>query len=56
MKPELIFEKAFFCAPAQAIISQEVRVIIAYIDKHRDQMRRFEELALRALGETWPCR
>ena len=45
------------CAPDKANVGQAIRVVIAYIDQRPSRMNeRFEDLALEALQQAWPCR
>ena len=45
-----------FCLPAEATFGQEIQVVMAYIDKHPEQMHlQFSQLAYVALKAAWPC-
>ena len=49
--------KALFCPPDNATFNQEVRVVVAYIDKHPEQLHEsFNLLALTALSIAFPCK
>jgi hypothetical protein len=44
------------CAPAAASVSRTIRVVVYYIDQRPARLHeRFEDLALEALQQEWPC-
>jgi hypothetical protein len=52
-----ILKHALFCPPEQVTYEQELRVVVAYIDKHPERMHeRFTLLAMTALAVTSPCK
>ncbi len=45
------------CFPAGATMTQTARVVVSYMERNPAALHRpFEELALKALREAWPCR
>jgi hypothetical protein len=45
------------CPPTGSNIGQAIRVVILYIDQRPARMHeQFEDLALEALQQAWPCR
>jgi hypothetical protein len=48
--------RLFFCAPSGATVGQALRVVVLYIDQRPARLHeRFEDLALEALQQAWPC-
>lgn len=44
------------CVPDDVTVQQMAKVVVAYIEQHRDRAREpFQGLALEALASTWPC-
>ena len=44
------------CSPERTTLGQTLIVIVRYIDQRPERMdERFEDLALEAILETWPC-
>jgi hypothetical protein len=55
----LYFGSANFgiCFPAGATVGQAIKVVTLYIDQRPARMHeQFEDLALEALQQAWPCR
>ena len=52
------FARYYFgaCSPERATVGQTLRVIVRYIDERPERLsERFEDLALEAILEAWPC-
>jgi len=52
------FARYYFgaCSPERSTVGQTLRVIVSYIDQRPERMHeRFEDLALEAILEAWPC-
>ena len=48
---------SLLCTPDEVTLSQEVRVVVAFIDARPARMHEdFRELAFEALLNAWPCR
>jgi hypothetical protein len=52
-----VLKQALFCPPLATTHEQEVRIVVAYIDKNpAESHKEFEFLALLALTDAWPCK
>lgn len=56
MYSKLYKDEIVFCAPNGYTMGQAVRIVLAYLEKHPEELHMpFAILALRALHVSWPC-
>lgn len=49
-------DRAEACPPADLAVSQAIRVVVAWLDRHRDRWQEgFGRLGAEAFAERWPC-
>jgi hypothetical protein len=49
-------EPSRFCPPKASTVTQAVKVVVSYMDKHPEELHQsFLMLSLQAMREAWPC-